>query len=147
MAVSDLQNFFEVATGHRRNAVIRACGHVLSSLFSLLSSACFLPSRLRTRRGQGHGDCICAMDSFDAITIHPQNAAIRAVDRPRFGGQHGVEKGRSLWLGPLAGSFGDLWRSLWVCLLSSLFSLLSPLFSLLSSLFCLSSWSCDASIP
>ena len=34
---------------------------------------------------------------------------------------------------PLAASFGDLWRPLWVCLLSSLFSLLSPLFSLLSS--------------
>ena len=29
-------------------------------------------------------DCICAMDSFDAFTIDPEHAAIRAVDRPRF---------------------------------------------------------------
>ena len=28
MAVSDFQNFFEVATGHRRNAGIRAGGHL-----------------------------------------------------------------------------------------------------------------------
>ena len=55
---------------------------------------------------------------------------------------------------PLAASFGDLWRPLWVCLLSSLLSLLFSLFSLrsslsslLSSLFSLSSWSCEASIP
>ena len=33
----------------------------------------------------------------------------------------------------LAASFGDLWRPVGVCLLSSVFSLLSPLFSLLSS--------------
>ena len=57
--------------GPCKNAVNLAGGHLLSSLFSLLSSLCFLPSRLRTRRGQGHGDCICAMDSCDAITIHP----------------------------------------------------------------------------
>ena len=49
-------------------------------------------------------------------------------------GRYGVEKGRPLWLGPLAASFGDLWRPLWVCLLSSLFSLLSALFPLLSLL-------------
>ena len=46
VAVADFQNFFEVATGHRRNAVIRAGGHFLSSLFSLLSSLCSLPSAL-----------------------------------------------------------------------------------------------------
>ena len=44
---------------------------------------------------------------------------IRAADRPRFGGQHGVHKGRSpsgalIW-GPLAASWG----------LSAVFSLLS----------------------
>ena len=38
-------------------------------------------------------------------------------------------------LGPLAASFGDLWRPLLGPLLSSLFSLVSSLFSLLSSLF------------
>ena len=27
------------------------------------------PPRANLR--QGHGDCICAMDSFDAFTIHP----------------------------------------------------------------------------
>ena len=35
---SDFHNFFEVATGHRRNAGNRAGGNFLSSLFSLLSS-------------------------------------------------------------------------------------------------------------
>ena len=49
MAVSDFQNFFEVATGHRRNAVIRACGHVLSSLFSLL------PAFFHPALGRGEG--------------------------------------------------------------------------------------------
>ena len=44
---------------------------LVSALFSLSSSLCSLPSRLRTRRRQGHGDCICALHSFDAITIHP----------------------------------------------------------------------------
>ena len=37
---SDFHNFFEVATGHRRNAGNRAGGHFLSSLFSLLSFLC-----------------------------------------------------------------------------------------------------------
>ena len=46
VAVADFQNFFKVATGHRRNAVIRAVGHFLSSLFSLLSFLCSLPSAL-----------------------------------------------------------------------------------------------------
>ena len=32
----DFQNFFEVATGPCKNVVILACGHYLSSLFSLL---------------------------------------------------------------------------------------------------------------
>ena len=35
-------------------------------------------------RCQGHGDLMFSMDSFDAITIHPKNAGIRAVDRPRI---------------------------------------------------------------
>ena len=37
---SDFHNFFEVATGHRRNAGNRAGGHFLSSLVSLLSFLC-----------------------------------------------------------------------------------------------------------
>ena len=44
--VADFQNFFEVATGHRKNAVNRARGNFLSSLFSLLSFPCSLPSAL-----------------------------------------------------------------------------------------------------
>ena len=60
---SDFQNFFDLATGHRKYEANRAVGLLLSSLFSLLSSRCVRPSRLRTRRGQGHGDCICARDS------------------------------------------------------------------------------------
>ena len=49
---------------------------------------------------------------------------IRAIDRPRVGGQHGVDKGRSpssalIW-GPLAACWG----------LSAVFSLLYYLFSL-----------------
>ena len=73
MAASDFLNVFEVVTGHYKNEVNLAGGHFLSSLFSLLSSPCFLPPRPRTRRGQGHGDCICAIDSCDAITTHPLN--------------------------------------------------------------------------
>ena len=46
VAPSDFQNFFEVATGPCKNAVNRACGHFLSSLFSLLSFFCSLPSSL-----------------------------------------------------------------------------------------------------
>ena len=50
-----------------------------------------------------------------------------------FQGAAWHRKGLAPLVGPLAASFGDLWRPLGVCLLSSLFSLLSPLFSLLSS--------------
>ena len=46
VAPSDFQNFFEVATGPCKNAVNRACGHLLSSLFSLLYFFCSLPSSL-----------------------------------------------------------------------------------------------------
>ena len=46
VAPSDFHNFFEVATGPCKNAVNRACGHFLSSLFSLLSFLCSLPSSL-----------------------------------------------------------------------------------------------------
>ena len=46
VAPSDFHNFFEVATGLSRNAVNRAGGHFLSSLFSLLSSLCSLLSSI-----------------------------------------------------------------------------------------------------
>ena len=72
-AKSELKYFsalFDVVTGHRKYAVNRAGVPLLSSLFSLLSSRCVRPSRLKTRRGQNHFDCICAKDSDDAITIH-----------------------------------------------------------------------------
>ena len=36
VAASDFQNCFEVVTGHYKYAVNRAGGHLLSSLFSLL---------------------------------------------------------------------------------------------------------------
>ena len=40
-------------------------------------------------------------------------------------------KGMAPLVGPLAASFGDPWRLLGACLVSSVFSILSPLFSLL----------------
>ena len=46
VAPSDFQNFFEVATGPCKNAVNLAGGDFLSSLFSLLSFLCSLPSSL-----------------------------------------------------------------------------------------------------
>ena len=45
-APSDFHNFFEVATGPCKNAVNLAGGPFLSSLFSLLSFLCSLPSSL-----------------------------------------------------------------------------------------------------
>ena len=66
---------------------------------------------------------------FSSLRPRLRNEAARGAKR----GRYGVEEGRPLWLGPLAASFGDLWRPLGVCILPSLFSLLSPLFSLLSS--------------
>ena len=49
MAHSDFQNFFEVVTGHCKNAVNRAGGHNLSSLFSLL------PAFFHPALGRGEG--------------------------------------------------------------------------------------------
>ena len=46
VAACDFQNVFEVATGPCKNAVNLACGDFLSSLFSLLSFLCSLPSSL-----------------------------------------------------------------------------------------------------
>ena len=112
---SDFHNFFEVATGHRRNAGNRAGGHFLSSLFSLF----FAPSSLLSS----------ALDSRNIIpsflqgimrprgVLHCKNEAIR--------GGPGANKPccQSIW-GSLAAFF----------VISSLFSLLSFLCSLPSSL-------------
>ena len=65
---------------------------------------------------------------------HPALARCLAATRPR--GLSGP------LLGPLAASFGDLWRPLLDSLLSCFFSLLSSLLSLLSSLFALLSSPC-----
>ena len=46
VAPSDFHDFFEVAAGHRKHAVNRARGNFLSSLSSLLSFPCSLPSAL-----------------------------------------------------------------------------------------------------
>ena len=46
MAPSDFHDFFEVVTGHYKNAVNQAGGHVLSSVFFLISFLCSLPSSL-----------------------------------------------------------------------------------------------------
>ena len=99
----DFHNFFEVATGHRRNAGNRAGGHFLSSLFSLLSSLFSLLSSLGPRS---------------------RNEAARGPNP----GRHGVEKGwppsGGLIWGPLAASVA---LSSVFSLLSSLSSLLSSL--------------------
>ena len=102
---SDFQNFFDLATGHRKYEANRAVGLLLSSLFSLLSSRCVRPSRLRTRRGQGHGDCICARDSGEAGRCRKGSVPLWRLHCGTSGG-----------------------------LLGSLCSLLSSLFSVLSSL-------------
>ena len=62
VAVADFQNFFEVATGHRRNAVIRAVGHVLSSLFSLPSFLCSVIAPSLCARLAEQDPCIFAGD-------------------------------------------------------------------------------------
>ena len=46
VAPADFDDFFEVVTGLCKNAVNQAGGHFLSSLFSLLSFLCSLPSSL-----------------------------------------------------------------------------------------------------
>ena len=97
-----------MVAGHRKYAVNRAGGPLLSSLFSLLSSRCVRPSRLRTRRGQGHCDCICARDSGP-----PRRCRKGSVPLWR------------LHLGTSRGLFGSL-----CSLLSSLFSVLSSLSAL-----------------
>ena len=59
---SDFHNFFEVATGHRRNAGNRAGGHFLSSLFSLLSFLCSVIAPFLCARLAEQDPCIFAGD-------------------------------------------------------------------------------------
>ena len=81
-ARSDFQNFFEVATGPCKNAVNLACGHFLSSLFSLLSFLCSLPSSLL---------------GADPFLSHPAGPE---ANKPCCQSVAVVQKA----------SFGDLWR-------------------------------------
>ena len=115
-----------MATGHCKYAVNRAGGHLLSSLFSLLSA---IPPEdaERARPWRLHMRAAFFRRNHDP----PLKCSFSSRRSTTLSGADGVEKGRSLWWGPLAASCGDLWRSLGVCLLSSLFSLLSSVFSLL----------------
>ena len=111
VAPSDFQNVFEVATGTCKTEGNLAGGHFLSSLFSLLSFLCSLPSSL-----------------FGAEPFPPLPAPLGTS----FGTSRGL-----IW-GSLAAFFGisslfSLLSSRF-SLRSSLFSLLSPPVSLLSSL-------------
>ena len=59
---SDFHNFFEVATGHRRNAGDRAGGSFLSSLFSVLSFLCSVIAPSLCARLAEQDPCIFAGD-------------------------------------------------------------------------------------
>ena len=127
MAVSDFQNFFEVVTGHCKYAVNRAGGHLLSSLFSLLSAIPpedaerARPWRLHMRDGflrRNHDPPLKCSDSSRRSTSLLPAVWCRQGSVPLW----------RLHFGTSGGLLGS------VC-------------SLLSSLFSLSSWSCDAPIP
>ena len=115
---SDFHNFFEVATGHRRNAGNRAGGHFLSSLFSLFSA----PSSLLSS----------ALDSRNRTP-----AFLHGIMRPR-----GLPPCRTAAIRDGPGANKPCCQSIWGSLaaffvISSLFSLLASLCALLSSLFSL----------
>ena len=119
MPPSDFQNFFEVATGPCKNAVNLACGDFLSSLFSLLSFLCSLPSSL------------LGTDPFRSHPAGPMapRDLIWDLSRPHLG----ISGGLFWHLFSLLSSLFSLLSSRF-SLRSSLFSLLSPPVSLLSSL-------------
>ena len=76
VAPSDFHNFFEVVTGHYKNAVNRAGGHFLSSLFSLLSFLCSLPSSL------------LGADPFLCHTARPEASQTLSVELLLFKTRH-----------------------------------------------------------
>ena len=82
VAPSDFHNFFEVATGPCKNTVNLAGGPFLSSLFSLLSVLCSLPSFLL---------------GADPFLSHPAGPE---ANKPCCQSVAVVQKA----------SFGDLWR-------------------------------------
>ena len=84
VAPSDFHNFFEVATGHRRNAVNRAGGHFLSSLFSLLSFLCSVIAPFLCARLAQQDPCIFAGDYEASRPPTPQKCS----DSTRPRGQH-----------------------------------------------------------
>ena len=116
VAPSDFQNFFEVATGPCKNAVNLACDHFLSSLFSLLSFLCSLPSSLLG------ADPFLSHPAGPGPLANPVVSQLLLFKKPH--------------LGISGGLFCDLFSLLSsrFSLRSSLFSLLSPPVSLLSSL-------------
>ena len=105
---SDFHNFFEVATGHRRNAGNRAGGHFLSSLFSLFSA----PSSLLSS----------ALDSRNRIP-----AFLQGIMRPR-----GLPPCRNAAIRDGPGANKPCCQSIWGSLAA--FFVISSLFSLLASL-------------
>ena len=107
---SDFQNFFEVATGHRKNAGNRAGGHFLSSLFSLLSFLCSVIAPFLCARLAEQDPCILAGD-YEA-SRPPTLQKCSDSRRPR-----GQQTLLSVNLGMSGGLFCDLFS-----LLSSLFS-------------------------
>ena len=81
---SDFHNFFEVATGHRRNAGNRAGGHFLSSLFSLLSFLCSVIAPFLCARVAQQDPCIFSGDYEASRPPTPQKCS----DSTRPRGQH-----------------------------------------------------------
>ena len=73
MATSDFQNFFEVATGPCENEVNLACGDFLSSLFSLLSFLCSLPSSLAAAQFS---------DPTSHLSLRTSHQAIHSASNP-----------------------------------------------------------------
>ena len=105
---SDFHNFFEVATGHRRNAGNRAGGHFPSSLFSLFSA----PSSLLSS----------ALDSRNRIP-----AFLQGIMRPR-----GLPPCRNAAIRDGPGANKPCCQSIWGSLAA--FFVISSLFSRLASL-------------
>ena len=112
MAPSDFRNFFEVATGHCKNAAIRVGAHFVSSLFSLLSALWFCLRSFDPALAAEQIDCIFTMDY-----VAPSLSTPQICSRSSPAG----------WCRNSAGPPKEtpFWTSEGFALLSSLFSLLS----------------------